>query len=62
MSDTVHLELSKHELVALYSMVKHGIPFVDRATVRSAADILDRLRPQLNAQNVPDDFINSLMR
>jgi hypothetical protein len=57
----LQLDLTVDELVALYTMAKHGVPFVPRSAVRIAVDILDRLRPQLHAHNVPDDFINSMM-
>jgi translation initiation factor 2B subunit (eIF-2B alpha/beta/delta family) len=59
---TLHLDLTINELVALYAMAKHGIPFSVRSSLSIAVNILDRLRPQLHAQNVSDDFINYMMR
>jgi len=60
--EMLHLDLTVDELVALYTMAKHSVPFVSKSTVRIAVDILERLKPQLHAHNVPDDFINFLMR
>jgi hypothetical protein len=60
--NSLHLELTTGELAALYTMVKHGIPFAPRSAVQIAVDILERLRPQLHAQNVPDEFINRLTK
>lgn len=63
MSDkNLHLDLTVDELVALYTMAKHGVPLAPKSAVRIAVDILERLRPQLHAHNVPDDFINFMMR
>ena len=60
MSKLYKIELSRYEVVSLFSMARQGAPFVLPDQVKSVRAIIDRLRPQLNDNNIPDDFIMRL--